>query len=91
MRMEWYRQRQGKLLAGILIALARQFHWPVRYVRAGFVLLCLLPKVGLLALLAYGVAAFVLPYQEDIYAERYGTGPRKVKQAEKIKKHWFEQ
>lgn len=90
MRMQWYRQRQGKLLAGILVSLAHQLGWPVRYVRAGFVLLCLLSKVGLLALLAYGVLAYILPYQEDVYAERYGTGPRKVKQAQKIKKGWFD-
>ncbi|WNF87233.1 hypothetical protein RJW51_03770 [Streptococcus parasuis] len=38
----------------------------------------------------YAVAVYFLPYKEDKDAEKYGTGPRKIKDAEKIHKSWFE-
>ncbi|HEL1678644.1 TPA: hypothetical protein U1405_001875, partial [Streptococcus suis] len=50
----------------------------------------LLGKSFLLLIALYIAAAYFLPYKEDRDAERYGTGPRKIKEAEKINKSWFE-
>ena len=41
-------------------------------------------KAGLLAVALYIVGSIFLPIKEDMDAERYGTGPRKRKDAEKI-------
>ena len=41
-------------------------------------------KAGLLAVDFYIVGSIFLPIKEDMDAERYGTGPRKRKDAEKI-------
>lgn len=41
-------------------------------------------KAGLLAVALYIVGSVFLPMKEDMDAERYGTGPRKRKDAEKI-------
>lgn len=89
MRLEWYRQKQGKVLGGVLASLARQFGWNVWSVRAGFIVVCLLPYLNVTVLACY-LLALLLPYQEDVYAERYGTGPRKRKEAQKITKGWFD-
>ncbi|HEM5549652.1 TPA: hypothetical protein U1706_001906, partial [Streptococcus suis] len=50
----------------------------------------LLGKSFLLLIALYIAAAYFLPYKEDRDAERYGTGLRKIKEAEKINKSWFE-
>lgn len=79
-----YRQKQNKILSGVLAGLANKFGWNLSITRGIFVLLCLLGKLGLLALVVYILLSVLLPYKEDVYAEKYGTGPRKVKDAEKI-------
>ncbi|MBY5033827.1 PspC domain-containing protein [Streptococcus gallolyticus] len=81
----FYKQRRGKILSGVLAAVASRFNWDVWIVRGVFVaVVVLLRGLGLLALAAYVLAAVLLPYKEDVDAERFGTGPRKTKDAEKL-------
>lgn len=83
----FYKQRNKKLISGVLAGLADRFRWDLSITRIIFVILCLFGRLGLLAVAAYILAAILLPFKEDVYAERYGTGPRKVKEAEKIHRY----
>ncbi|MBF0777051.1 hypothetical protein BVE84_02565 [Streptococcus azizii] len=83
----FYKQKNNKLISGVLAGLANRFHWDLTTTRLIFVVICLLGRLGLLAIAGYILATILLPFKEDVYAERYGTGPRKVKDAEKIHKH----
>lgn len=83
-KLNLYRQKQNKIISGVLAGLANRFSWNLSITRGVFVFLCLLGKLGLLALASYILLSVLLPYKEDVYAEKYGTGPRKVKDAEKI-------
>lgn len=83
----FYKQRNNKLVSGVLAGLASRFHWELSLTRIIFVVICLFGRIGLLAIASYILAAVLLPFKEDVYAERYGTGPRKIKDAEKIHKH----
>ncbi|MBF0788234.1 MULTISPECIES: PspC domain-containing protein [unclassified Streptococcus] len=87
MSLGFYKQRSNKLISGVLAGLASRFHWDLSITRIVFAIICLLGRPGLLAIAAYILAAVLLPFKEDVDAERYGTGPRKVKEAEKIYKH----
>ena len=49
-----------------------------------FLAITIFTKAGLLAVALYIVGSVFLPMKEDMDAERYGTGPRKRKEAEKI-------
>lgn len=82
----FYKQRNNKLVSGVLAGLTNRFRWELSITRIVFVIICLFGRIGLLAISAYILAAVLLPFKEDVYAERYGTGPRKVKDAEKIHK-----
>lgn len=83
----FYKQRTNKLVAGVLAGVADRFHWDLKLTRIIFFLICLFGRFGLLAIIIYIVAALTLPFKEDVYADRYGTGPRKVKEAEKIHRY----
>lgn len=83
-KLNLYRQKQNKIISGVLAGLSNKFGWNLSLARVVFIFLCLLGKLGLLALAIYVLLATLLPYKEDVYAEKYGTGPRKVKDAEKI-------
>lgn len=79
-----YKQKQNKILSGVLAGLANRFGWNLNMTRGIFVLCCFFGRLGLLAIASYLLLSVLLPYKEDVYAEKYGTGPRKVKDAEKI-------
>lgn len=85
----FYKKRSGKLALGVLAGLANRFNWDVWLVRLIFLVLTIFSQLGLLFVLAYIGAGYILPYKEDQDAERYGTGPRKRKDAQAIKKEWF--
>ncbi|MGT2753400.1 PspC domain-containing protein [Streptococcus ovis] len=85
----FYRTKRNRLLTGVLAGVADRFDWDTRIVRGIFLAIVILTKVGLLAIALYVLAAVFLPYKEDVDAERYGTGPRKRKEAEKVEKEWF--
>lgn len=82
----FYKTKKNRWLTGVLAGLADRFGWDIWLVRGVFVACVLLTKF---AVVLYILGAVLLPYKEDIDAERYGTGPRKRKDAEKINKEWF--
>lgn len=84
-----YKERNGRLLTGVLAGIARRFSWDVWKVRAVFFVLCLLGRLGLLFVATYVLAAAFLPDREVVEAERFGTGPRKIKTAQKIHKGFW--
>lgn len=85
----FYRLRRNRLLTGVLSGLADKYKWDIWLVRAIFLAISLLTKIGWLAIGLYIVASIYLPIKEEIDAERYGTGPRKRKDAEKIDERGF--
>lgn len=90
MPLELYKQRRGRVFAGVCAGVASRFGWEASLVRGVFVLLAFVSGQPLLGLGLYIAASFLLPYKEDVYAQRYGMGERKVKEAEKIRKaSWF--
>lgn len=86
MSIDLYKVRQGKILSGVLAGLAHKLGWEAWVTRAIFIAGLLLGRSFLLLVALYVVAAYFLPFKEDRDAERYGTGPRKIKEAEKIHK-----
>lgn len=86
MSIELYKLRQGKILSGVLAGIAHKLGWDVWLVRVIFIAGLFLGRSSLLLIGLYIAAAYFLPYKEDRDAERYGTGPRKIKDAEKIHK-----
>ncbi|HFI0214740.1 TPA: PspC domain-containing protein [Streptococcus suis] len=90
MSIDLYKVRQGKVLSGVLAGLAHKLGWEAWVMRVLFLAALFLGKTSLLTLALYVAGAYFLPYKEDQDAERYGTGPRKIKDAEKIHKSWFE-
>ncbi|HFI0263619.1 TPA: PspC domain-containing protein [Streptococcus suis] len=90
MSIDLYKVRQGKVLSGVLAGLAHKLGWEAWVMRVLFLAALFLGKTSLLTLALYIAGAYFLPYKEDQDAERYGTGPRKIKDAEKIKQSWFE-
>ncbi|HFI0457909.1 TPA: PspC domain-containing protein [Streptococcus suis] len=89
MSIDLYKVRQGKILSGVLAGLAHKLGWKAWVTRAIFIAGLLLGKSFILLVALYAAAAYFLPFKEDRDAERYGTGPRKIKDAEKINKSWF--
>ncbi|HEP1843196.1 TPA: PspC domain-containing protein [Streptococcus suis] len=89
MSIDLYKVRQGKILSGVLAGLAHKLGWEAWVTRAIFIAGLLLGKSFILLVALYAVADYFLPFKEDRDAERYGTGPRKIKDAEKINKSWF--
>lgn len=83
METMFYKKRQGKMLEGVLAGLSDKFHWDVSLVRILFAIFMYF-SFGF-GLFLYIVLAIFLPYKEDIDKERYGTGPRKRKEAEPVK------
>ncbi|HEL9645386.1 TPA: PspC domain-containing protein [Streptococcus suis] len=88
-RLNLFRQKQNKLVSGVLAGMSARFGWDLTITRGVFFILCLLGRLGLMAIALYILLSVLLPYKEDVDAERYGTGPRKIKDAEKINKSWF--
>ena len=80
----FYKVRRNRLVTGVLSGLADKFKWDIWLVRGIFLAISLLTKLSWLAIGLYVVASIFLPVKEEVDAERYGTGPRKRKDAEKI-------
>ncbi|MDG3131682.1 PspC domain-containing protein [Streptococcus suis] len=89
MSIELYKLRQGKILSGVLAGIAHKFSLEFWLVRIIFIATLFMGRLSFLSLLLYVLGSIYLPYKEDKDAERYGTGPRKIKEAEKIHKSWF--
>lgn len=84
MSIELYKRRQGKILSGLLAGIAHKIGWETWLVRAIFIASLLWGRASIVVLVLYILGSIYLPYKEDRDAERFGTGPRKIKDAEKI-------
>lgn len=89
MSLGFYKMRANKQVSGVLAGLADKFDWDLSLTRILFVLTVLFTNVP--ALIIYIVLAIFLPYKEDLLEERYGTGPRKRKDAKIVNEDdgWF--
>ena len=72
-------------MTGVLSGLADKCKWDVWLVRGIFLAISLFTRLSWLAIGLYVVASIFLPVKEEVEAERYGTGPRKRKDAEKLR------
>lgn len=85
----FYRVRRNRALTGVLAGLADKFNIEVWLVRAIFMGVALFTRLGWIVVLLYVLASVYLPIKENMDAERFGTGPRKRKEAEKIDGNGF--
>ena len=89
MKTKFYKLRRNSAVSGVLAGLSDKFGLDVGLVRFLFVLFTIF-NFGL-GIIIYIILAAVMPYKEDVEAEMYGTGPRKMKDAEPINDNdgWF--
>ena len=89
MKTQFYKLRRNSAISGVLAGLSDKFGLDVGLVRFLFVLFTIF-NFGL-GIIIYIILAAVMPYKEDVEAEMYGTGPRKMKDAEPINDNdgWF--
>ncbi|MGT2846250.1 PspC domain-containing protein [Streptococcus massiliensis] len=89
MQTKFYKLKRGKMVDGVLAGLSDKYGFDVSLVRFLFVLFTIFNfGIGIVIYIALSV---ILPYKEDVDREKYGTGPRKRKDAEQIddKDGWF--
>ena len=88
MKSMFYKKRQNKLLCGVVAGLADKFGWDLPIARVVAALLMYFSGIGIIL---YILLAIFLPYKEDIERDKYGTGPRKRKDAEGVRDDdgWF--
>ena len=89
MNTKFYKMRRNRMVSGVLAGLSDKFNFDVTLVRFLFAIFTV-ANFGL-GIIIYIILASILPTKEDIEADMYGTGPRKMKEAEPIDddKGWF--
>ena len=89
MNTKFYKMRRNRIISGVLAGLSDKWDLDVTLVRFIFAIFTI-ANFGL-GIIIYIILASILPTKEDIEAERYGTGPRKMKEAEPINDNegWF--
>ena len=89
MNTKFYKMRRNRMISGVLAGLSDKWDLDVTLVRFIFTIFTI-ANFGL-GIIIYAILAYILPTKEDIEAEMYGTGPRKIKEAEPIKddEGWF--
>ena len=89
MNTKFYKMRRNRMVSGVLAGLSDKWDLDVTLVRFIYAIFTI-ANFGL-GIIIYIILASILPTKEDIEAEMYGTGPRKMKQAEPIDddKGWF--
>ena len=89
MNKNFYKMRRNRMISGVLAGLSDRWDLDVTLVRFIFAIFTI-ANFGL-GIIIYIILAYILPTKEDIEAEMYGTGPRKMKEAEPIDddKGWF--
>ena len=89
MNRKFYKMRRNRMISGVLAGLSDRWDLDVTLVRFIFAIFTI-ANFGL-GIIIYIILAYILPTKEDIEAEMYGTGPRKIKEAEPIDddKGWF--
>ena len=89
MNTKFYKMRRNRMVSGVLAGLSDKWNFDVTLVRFLFAIFTV-ANFGV-GVIIYIILASILPTKEDIEAEMYGTGPRKIKEAEPIKddEGWF--
>lgn len=89
MNTKFYKMRRNRMVSGVLAGLSDKFNFDVTLVRFLFAIFTV-ANFGL-GIIIYIILDYILPTKEDIEADMYGTGPRKMKEAEPIDddKGWF--
>ena len=89
MNKKFYKMRRNRMISGVLAGLSDKWGLDVTLVRFIFAIFTI-ANFGL-GIIIYIILAFILPTKEDIEADMYGTGPRKIKEAEPINddEGWF--
>lgn len=89
MNTKFYKMRRNRMISGVLVGLSDKWDLDVTLVRFIFAIFTI-ANFGL-GIIIYIILASILPTKEDIEAEMYGTGPRKIKDAQPINddEGWF--
>ena len=89
MNKNFYKMRRNRMISGVLAGLSDRWDLDVTLVRFIFAIFTI-ANFGL-GIIIYIILAYILPTKEDIEAEMYGTGPRKIKEAQPINddEGWF--
>ena len=77
MNKYFYKMRRNRMISGVLAGLSDKWDLDVTLVR--FILLSLTIANFGLGIIIYIILASIMPTKEDIEAEMYGTGPRRLK------------
>ena len=89
MNTKFYKLRRNRMVSGVLAGLSDKWKLDVTLVRFLFAIFTV-ANFGI-GVIIYIILASILPTKEDIEAEMYGTGPRKIKEAQPINDDdgWF--
>ena len=89
MNNKFYKMRRNRMISGVIAGLSDKWDLDVTLVRFIFAIFTI-ANFGL-GIIIYIILVYILPTKEDIEAEMYGTGPRKIKEAEPINDNegWF--
>ena len=89
MNTKFYKMRRNRMVSGVLAGLSDKWKLDVTLVRFLFAIFTV-ANFGI-GVIIYIILASILPTKEDIEAEMYGTGPRKIKEAQPINDDdgWF--
>ena len=82
MNTKFYKMRRNRMVSGVLAGLSDKWNFDVTLVRFLFAIFTV-ANFGV-GVIIYIILASILPTKEDIEAEMYGTGPRKIKEAQPI-------
>ena len=92
MNTKFYKMRRNRMVSGVLAGLSDKWNLDVTLVRFLFAIFAIFTIANFgLGIIIYIILASILPTKEDIEAEMYGTGPRKIKEAQPINddEGWF--
>lgn len=89
MNNKFYKMKRNSMVSGVLAGLSDKWKLDVTLVRFLFAIFTV-ANFGV-GVIIYIILASILPTKEDIEAEMYGTGPRKIKEAQPINDDdgWF--
>ena len=89
MNTKFYKMRRNRMISGVLAGLSDKWNVDVTLLRFLFAIFTI-ANFGL-GIIIYIILASILPTKEDIEAEMYGTGPRKIKEVQPINddEGWF--
>ena len=89
MNNKFYKMKRNSMVSGVLAGLSDKWNFDVTLVRFLFAIFTI-SNFGI-GVIIYIILASILPTKEEIEAEMYGTGPRKIKEAEPINddEGWF--